>query len=592
MSVRKNADAAARPGQPQALLKREFRLFLAMVWRRLGLPKPTPVQYDIARYLQRGPRRKLVMAFRGVGKSWIFAAYIAWRLWREPDLKVLVVSATKPAADQIARFVRRLIEEIALLKRLRPGRGQRDSASLFDVGPARPAKDPSLRAVGVGGQITGSRADEILADDIETQNNALTAAARLRLSEQVKEFDAVLRPGGSVTFLGTPQSVETVYAGLAGRGYGVRIWPAEIPPDPAVYEGRLAPFVLKRIHLGAKPGEPLDPLRFDEVDLAERRASFGPAGYALQFLLDARETDALRHPLRLADLIVCALEPDRAPHLLIWREDAEALTELAEAAALLGRPGDFFRGPAEVSEDAAPFAESVLAVDPSGRGRDETAYAVVKALNGVLFLTGSGGFEGGYEPAVLDALIETGRAAGAGVCVVEAEFGDGMFARLLGPRMARAGWRAELREQKTRGRAKERRIADLLEPVLAQHRLVVDRAVVIADAALAESEPDRSLFRQMTRLSRARGALVHDDRLDALALAVEALAPALARDQAAAAEAARARRLKADLREVKASLYERLHGGERSAVATAVKRARRRAERTLKGGGKGRRWSR
>ncbi|MEM9726285.1 MAG: phage terminase large subunit [Pseudomonadota bacterium] len=584
---------ASPPSRPlHAAAHRDFRVFLALVWRRLGLPKPTPLQFDMARYLQRGPRRKLVMAFRGVGKSWIFSAYIAWRLWRDPDLKVLVVSATKPAADQTARFVRRLIQELPLLRRLKPRPGQRDSASSFDVGPARPAKDPSLRAVGVNGQITGSRADAILADDIETQNNALTAAARLRLSEQIKEFDAVLRPGGSVTFLGTPQSVETIYAALPARGYAVRIWPAEIPLDAAVYQGRLAPYVARRIARGSPPGTPLDPVRFDSDDLAERRASFGPAGYALQFLLDARETDALRYPLRLADLIVTQLGEREGPNHIAWSAETPALSGLEGAARLLGRgASDRFVGPAEIAEDTAPYADAVLAVDPSGRGKDETAYALVKALNGALFLTGSGGFEGGYEPEVLAALAEIACAGGARRCVVEAEFGDGMFARLLGPALRRAGWRGGLEEQRSRGRAKERRIADLLEPVMAQHRLVVDHAVVASDAALAEAAPDRALFHQMARLSRASGALAHDDRLDALSLAVEALAPALAKDAAAAAEATRAKQLKADLRHVKASLYARLHGGDPEQAARSLRRARRRAERALRGGPSGRRWT-
>jgi hypothetical protein len=49
----------------------DFRVFLTMVWRHLNLPDPTPVQLDIAHWLQHGPRRKIIEAFRGVGKSWI-----------------------------------------------------------------------------------------------------------------------------------------------------------------------------------------------------------------------------------------------------------------------------------------------------------------------------------------------------------------------------------------------------------------------------------------------------------------------------------------------------------------------------------------
>ena len=49
----------------------DFRNFLYLAWRHLSLPSPTPVQFDIADYLQNAPRRAVIQAFRGVGKSWI-----------------------------------------------------------------------------------------------------------------------------------------------------------------------------------------------------------------------------------------------------------------------------------------------------------------------------------------------------------------------------------------------------------------------------------------------------------------------------------------------------------------------------------------
>ena len=85
----------------KGLLRRDFRAFLFVIWKRLGLPPPTAIQYDIAQYLQHGPRRKMIMAFRGVGKTSIYAAYALWRLTVEPETKILVVSASKSLADSI-----------------------------------------------------------------------------------------------------------------------------------------------------------------------------------------------------------------------------------------------------------------------------------------------------------------------------------------------------------------------------------------------------------------------------------------------------------------------------------------------------------
>lgn len=222
-------------------IREDFRVFLYLVWQHLNLPEPTPVQYDIAYWMQHGPRRKMIMAFRGVGKTWIYAAFVCWRLYCNPDWKIMVVSATKPYADDFSKFVKQLLYGMPLLQHLIPQKDQRDANDKFDVGPARLSKDPSVKSVGIFGQLAGSRADEILADDIESLSNSATEGARERLSEAVKEFDAVLKPGGTVTYLGTPQTFMSMYKKLPERGYTTRVWTARIPDKPDDYDGTLAP---------------------------------------------------------------------------------------------------------------------------------------------------------------------------------------------------------------------------------------------------------------------------------------------------------------------------------------------------------------
>ena len=214
-------------------LKEDFRNFLWLVWRHLNLPEPTPVQYDIARFLQWGPKRAIISAFRGVGKSWITSAYVLWLLYCNPQLNILVISASKTRSDDFSTFTLRLIHEMEILSHLRPGPEQRESKVSFDVGPAQASHAPSVKSMGITGQITGSRADVIIADDIEVANNSDTQLKRDKLSEQIKEFDAILKPDspvGRVIFLGTPQTEQSLYNILfSERGYVMRIWPAEYP---------------------------------------------------------------------------------------------------------------------------------------------------------------------------------------------------------------------------------------------------------------------------------------------------------------------------------------------------------------------------
>lgn len=520
---RQQARAKKRTAEDE--LKKDFRKFLFLVWKHLGLPEPTPVQYDIARFMQHGPRRKMVQAFRGVGKTWIYAAFVCWRFYCNPEWKIMVVSATKPTADDFSRFVKRLIAEMPLLQHLRPGEDQRDSNVFFDVGPSRPSKDPSLKSVGIFGQITGSRADEILADDVESLNNSATEGAREKLSEAVKEFDAVLKPNGIITYLGTPQSAMTMYAKLPERGYTIRIWPARVPADPKVYQGALAPFIYSMIEAGVPAGASTDPGRFSDLDLGERARSYGVAGFALQFMLNTALNDANRFPLKLADLITMPLDPFMGPVQVAWAGSSEYLVE---GVHICGLPGDKYYKPMFVAKEFTPYTGSVMAIDPSGRGADETAYAVVKHLAGTIFCTAAGGLRGGYEDDAMDKLVGIAKAQRVNTILVEGNFGGGMFAKLLQAALKRGQYRCAV-EEVTHSKQKEARIADTLEPLMQQHRLVMCQTVINRDFETAE-EASYSLFWQLTRLTRDRGCLPHDDRLDALAMAVAYWSDQVAQD--------------------------------------------------------------
>jgi hypothetical protein len=506
----------------------DFRNFLYVVWKHLGLPAPTPEQYDIAHYLQHGPKRKMIMAFRGVGKSWIYGAFSAWRLYRNPDWKIVCVSASKRAADDLAQFVKRLIEEIPMLQHLKPREGQRDSVIIFDVGPSKTSKDPSFKSVGITGQITGSRSDEVIADDIETTNNSVTQAAREKLLNLVKEFAAISKPEtGFITYLGTPQSEDSIYNTLPERGYQIRVWPARVPVNIDMYQGRLAPFVLDMVARGVAPGTPVSP-RFNELTLAESMGEYGKAGFQLQFMLDTTLADADKFPLKLSDLMVTHLDPRMAPSKLVWCNDPDKVLDKLHTAGLTG---DRFYRPMWVSNEMADYTGAVMAVDPSGRGKDETSYAIVKILHGNLFLVASGGFSDGYSEATLVQLALLAKTHGVNQMIIEANFGDGMFMQLLKPHLAKHHPCAV--EEVRSSQQKEKRIADVLEPLLLQHRLVVDAKVVEKDA---EADATRQLFYQLTRLTRERGALRHDDRLDALSMAVAYWVEQMARDTDKAAD--------------------------------------------------------
>jgi hypothetical protein len=506
-------------------LKADFRKFLFLTWQHLGLPKPTEVQYDIAYWMQHGPRRKMIMAFRGVGKTWIYGSFVAWRLLCNPDWKIMVVSATKPYADDFSKFVKQLIAGMPVLQHLKPGKEQRDANDKFDVGPAKLSKDPSVKSVGIFGQLAGSRANEILSDDIETVANSATEGAREKLAEAVKEFDAVLKPGGTVTYLGTPQTFMSMYKKLPERGYTIRVWTARVPSNVEDYNGTLAPFIVRLLQNGSPAGTVVDPQRFSDEDLQERERSYGAAGFALQFMLNTADSDAYRFPLKLQDMPVMSLDPRMAPTKVVWGRDPDKVVENVQN---FGLPGDRWYRPMFLGEQMAEYSGSVMSIDPSGRGNDETSYAVVKHLMGNLFVPAAGGLQGGYDDDTLGNLAEIAKSHNVNMIIVEENFGGGMFAKLLQPHLTRVGHPCTIEEVR-HNKQKELRIIDTLEPVIMQHRLVVDEGLIMRDYNSAPN-PVYSLFYQLTRITRDRGALKHDDRLDALAIAVAYWVEQMAQD--------------------------------------------------------------
>jgi hypothetical protein len=517
-------------------MKADFVFFLFVLWKALSLPVPTRCQIDMAKKLSAGDNRRFILqAFRGIGKSFITCAFVVWKLWNNPDLKFMIVSASKERADANSIFIKRIIDLMPQLQELKPKQGQRDAVISFDVGPAKPDHSPSVKSVGITGQLTGSRADILIADDVEVPGNSATQAARDRLSELVKEFDAILKPGGTVIYLGTPQTEMTLYRQLEGRGYSTTIWPARYPRDEKdwkSYGDRLAPML--QAELESDPEGyywlPTDEVRFDDEDLKERELSYGKAGFALQFMLNPNLGDAEKYPLKLRDLIVADLDPESSPMVYQWLPN---LQNKRDDVPNVGLMGDTYHTYQTVGSAFSSYTQKILVIDPSGRGKDETGYAVLYQLNGYIFVMEAGGMRGGYEDSTLEALAKIGRKWKINEYVIEGNFGDGMYLELFKPVAARIH-PAAVTEVKSKGQ-KELRICDVLEPIMGSHRLIVNASTIVSDYQTASDKdgvrnPIYSLFYQMTRISRERGALAHDDRLDALAIGVQFFVESMAKD--------------------------------------------------------------
>ena len=498
-----------------------FWAFLYIVWKSISLPPPTPIQVDIANYLQHPPSDRIIIeGFRGVAKSFITCAFVVWCLWLNRQLKVEIVSASGDRADANARFIKQIIHTIPFLADMKASKEQLDTQNIFDVGGAIPDISPSVKSIGITGQITGTRADILIADDVEVPKNSATQTQREKLSEAVKEFDAILKPNGRIISFGTPQTESSLYNILGDRGYITRIWPVVYPALHQVedhYGQNLAPFIWNKLKDDPSlEGKPTDPLRFNEEEIFKRSLSYGKAGFALQFMLNTRLSDAEKYPLKVSDLIVTDLDMYESSVKWSWAKSRENLIKDIPCTAM---KGDYFYSELSRSPDTMPYDTTIMAIDPSGRGTDETAYVVLKYLNGYLFLMDVGGYSEGYSDLTLTQLATRARFWDVDLVLVEANFGDGMFTKVMTPIFNKIH-PCGIEEVKSTGQ-KEARIIDTLEPVMMRHKLIVNRPIIEADyKVFTEKKYEYSLVYQMTRLCREKNALPHDDRLDALAMGV------------------------------------------------------------------------
>ena len=513
-------------------LQDDFKLFLQALWDQLGLPSPTRAQYAIADYLQNGPKRLQIQAFRGVGKSWITGAFVLWTLFKDPERKIMIISASKERADNMSIFLQKLIIETPWLNHLQPKSDEsRWSRISFDVN-CSPHQAPSVKSVGITGQLTGSRADLMILDDIEVPGNSMTEMMREKLLQLCTEAESILTPkdDSRIMYLGTPQTVFTVYRKLAERNYRPFVWPSRYPRKGKLsqYEGLLAPQIVEDIENGVEDWDVTDPDRFDNTDLLEREAAMGRSNFMLQFQLDTSLSDAEKFPLKMADLVVTSVNPDTAPESVVWCSDP---SNVIRDIPTVGLPGDYFYSPMQLVGEWDSYSERICSVDPSGRGADETAAAFLSQRNGFIYLHEMRAYRDGYSDGTLLDIIRGCKKYGVTKLLIESNFGDGIVAELFKKHLISTQQHIDIEETRANVR-KEDRIIDSLEPVLNQHRLIIDKSVIEWDYnSNKDAAPEQRLlymlFYQMSRMCREKGAVRHDDRLDCLSQGVQYYTDAL-----------------------------------------------------------------
>lgn len=580
MSIRESVTDALKRWERLELLQSaypEFVPFLHDGMEVLGF-SASEIQEDIALWMQHGPDMLMVQAQRGQAKTTIAALFAVWSLIHEPKLRVLVVSAGETQANEISTLIVRLITQWDILEMMKPdsSNGDRTSVEHFDVHYSLKGidKSPSVACVGINSNLPGKRADLLIADDVESPKNGMTAPQRQVLEHLTKEFSSISssrivegkKIGGRVLWLGTPQTVDSIYNALPGRGVSVRIWPGRYPNAEQVqhYGEMLAPLVKRKLTNGAettgygldgKQGAPTDPLLKDEEELLKKEADQGPSQFQLQFMLLTQMTDAMRHPLKVERIVVMPMPSEYHPMAVIpGFGQSEKFTVNGQTYKVTV--------PHEVSQETGKLQSTCLYLDPAGGGvnGDETAYAFGGPLNSSIRVVDWGGVPGGHSESDLKAIADLVIRLRPTIVKVEKNFGFGLYMTAVRPVITAAidKYNKELstnggvfiptpgfEEDMVHGQ-KELRIIDTLEPVIGRGALVMNREILEREGqSVARYEPRlrntySGLF-QLAKITRDKQSLIHEDRIDALAGLVNHYGPTIAVDQQKAIKASQQR---------------------------------------------------
>lgn len=529
-----------------------FQSFLTDAMEELGFDT-SEVQVDIGNFMAYGPQYLMVQAQRSQAKTTIAAIFAVWSLIHSPAHRVLIISAGGTQAVEISTLIVRLIMSMDVLECMRPDAtaGDRTSVEAFDVHHSLKGldKSPSVACIGVDSNLQGKRADLLIPDDIESVKNSATATQRAKLLHLTKDFTSICQKG-RILWLGTPQTRESIYNSLPGRGVTVRVWPGRYPTTIQLeHYGRfLAPLLVTRLasypHLGIgggvllDQGKPLDPLLLDEEALQKKELDQGKAYFQLQHMLNTSLSDDLRFPLTPDKLVVIRNSGGRFPMTVTRGMTSDRLRDFTVADHSFK-----MMMPHEVSPEVSNLQSLVAYIDPAAGGKvsqDETAWAIGGFLNGNVYLLSAGGMVGGYDEDKLRHLAKVlARFNTNGwkldVIKIEKNMGYGAFRAVMLPILREAGLNCQVEDDLVTGQ-KELRIINTLAPVMGRGALIVDEAVVEEDAATcarhdASSRQNYSLFSQLAKMTQQRQALVHDDRIDALEGLVRHFSESIAQDQ-------------------------------------------------------------
>ncbi len=157
------------------------------------------------------PRRGLLMSFRHSGKSSVVGIFAACVLYMRPQSRILILSAESGLSSRMVSHIRHILENHPRCADMLPAVKKEWGAHKITIERPIGVREPSVICQGIHGNITGCRADLIICDDVEVPTTCNTAQKREMLRERLRELDFILSPNGTMIYIGTPHTMDSIY---------------------------------------------------------------------------------------------------------------------------------------------------------------------------------------------------------------------------------------------------------------------------------------------------------------------------------------------------------------------------------------------
>ncbi len=460
-----------------------FSNFIYYYHKLAGLSEPTQSQYEIAGILEdcavftdkvkgnlsdicpnRISDKVFINTFRGFGKSHLASLFVSWLLYRNKNLKTLIVSGTNSKGTELSHHILQTIRLLPELQHLAPKDKQdRAGSKSFDIAGIIPKQQPSVSCTSISSNNTGKRADVLILDDIETLSSAYSHAEKEGIKINLQELTgAILSPNALVVVLGTFQSEKSIYLDMISKGYSPFFLPVAYPDIDYKYSKYLLPNILSRN--SQQPSQPLD--RFNKVEIRKRKQEYTEESFALQFMLDTSKSDKATYLFDLGGI------------------------------PLVQQYGN----------------NKIMVIDPAAGGGDASAYIILAYGDGKISILESGDC-GGYDDGSMSILLSAMRKYNIKDIKVEKNFGAGMYSLLLSKYLTNKNYSAKVEDFNSTGN-KEARISETLQPSFQQN------LIAFSNSYYDLQDNPRSLRYQLKYFTGKKACLEYDDMIDCLSMGV------------------------------------------------------------------------